>query len=204
LALIFGNWVYHIFSIFVKAVLLVRGVRVGRKFYVQGVPELIANGKTGNIVIGDNVRIMGRVQLKVRENGKIIIGDGCKLDRNTRFVAANEATLRIKRQTNIGANSIFNCGADVTIGEKCLIAGFVYIQSSNHGIQKGAFIKEQKHTYGKIVIGDDVWLGGHCFVNKGVTIGNGAVAGAGSIVTKDVPEYAIVVGNPAKVLRYRQ
>ena len=187
-----------------RAILLTRGVRVGRKFYVQSVPELIVNGKARNIIIGDNVRIMGQVQLKVRENGKIIIGDGCKLDKNTRFVAANEAVLRIGRETNIGPNSIFNCGADVTIGEKCLIAGFVYIQSSSHGIQKGAFIKEQKHTYGKIVIGDDVWLGGHVFVSKGVKIGTGAVVGAGAVVVKDIPDYKIAVGTPAEVLKDRQ
>jgi len=181
-----------------------RGVRVGKGLYIRHVPELIVDGKAQNIIIGDNVKIMGDVQLKVRENGKIVIGNRCKLDKDTRFVAANDAVLTIGSDTNIGPNSIFNCGADVTIGEKCLIAGFVYIQSSNHGIQKGAFIKEQKHTYGKIVIGDDVWLGGHCFVNKGVTIGNGAVVGAGSVVTKDIPECAIVVGNPARVLRQRQ
>ncbi|MDX0135799.1 antibiotic acetyltransferase [Sinorhizobium meliloti] len=54
-----------------------------------------------------------------------------------------------------------------------------------------------------IDIGNDVWFGASSLVLKGVTIGNGAVIGAGAVVTKDVPPYAIVAGNPAKVLRYR-
>ncbi|MDX0449090.1 CatB-related O-acetyltransferase [Sinorhizobium medicae] len=54
-----------------------------------------------------------------------------------------------------------------------------------------------------IEIGNDVWFGASCLVLKGVTIGSGAVIGAGAVVTKDVPPYAIVAGNPAKVVKYR-
>lgn len=52
-------------------------------------------------------------------------------------------------------------------------------------------------------IKNDVWVGSKSFIKRGVVIGNGAVIGAGAIVTKDVPDYAIVVGNPAKILKYR-
>lgn len=55
----------------------------------------------------------------------------------------------------------------------------------------------------KTVIGNDVWIGSNSFVRKGVTIGDGAIIGAGSVVVADVPPYAIVVGNPARVKRYR-
>jgi len=53
------------------------------------------------------------------------------------------------------------------------------------------------------VIGNDVWVGAAALVLKGVTVGDGAVIGAGSVVTKDVPPYAIVTGNPAQIIRYR-
>ncbi|MBQ9771237.1 MAG: CatB-related O-acetyltransferase [Lentisphaeria bacterium] len=56
---------------------------------------------------------------------------------------------------------------------------------------------------GDIIIGNDVWIGNGATVLSGVTIGNGAVVGACAVVTKDVPPYAIVVGNPARVIRYR-
>ncbi|ARR57161.1 hypothetical protein HY78_12260 [Rhizorhabdus wittichii DC-6] len=56
---------------------------------------------------------------------------------------------------------------------------------------------------GAIVIGHDVWIGANSIVVSGVTIGTGAVVAAGAVVARDVPPYAIVAGNPAKVVRYR-
>lgn len=55
----------------------------------------------------------------------------------------------------------------------------------------------------KTIIGNDVWIGRSAIILAGVSIGNGAVVGAGSIVTKDVPAYAVVVGNPARIIRFR-
>lgn len=56
---------------------------------------------------------------------------------------------------------------------------------------------------GDVCIGSDVWIGGNATILSGVTIGHGAVVGAGSIVTRNVPSYSVVVGNPAKVIKYR-
>lgn len=56
---------------------------------------------------------------------------------------------------------------------------------------------------GDIIIGNDVWFGYGCLIRNGVTIGDGAIIGAGAVVTKDVPAYAIVAGNPAKVIKMR-
>ena len=58
-------------------------------------------------------------------------------------------------------------------------------------------------TKGNVIIGNDVWIGMNVFILSGVTIGDGAVVGAGALVSKDVPPYAIVGGNPAKIIRYR-
>lgn len=56
---------------------------------------------------------------------------------------------------------------------------------------------------GDIIIDDDVWIGGHSVILSGVHIGQGAVIGAGSVITRDVPPYAVVAGSPAKVMKYR-
>lgn len=56
---------------------------------------------------------------------------------------------------------------------------------------------------GNIVVKDDVWIGENALILSGITIGQGAIVGAGSIVTKDIPPYAIVGGNPAKIIKYR-
>ena len=58
-------------------------------------------------------------------------------------------------------------------------------------------------TRGKIIVEDDVWIGINSIILSGVKIGRGAIIGAGSVVTKDVPDYAIVAGNPARVVKYR-
>jgi len=64
-------------------------------------------------------------------------------------------------------------------------------------------IRLQGGRFGSIEIGDDVWIGTGVIVLTNIKIGQGAVIGAGSIVTRDVPEYAVVAGNPAKIIKYR-
>lgn len=204
LAFIFGWWIYKPYSAFISAILRIKGIKVGRNLYIQGVPYLKIRGNPGNISFGENVSVYGDIDLRNRENGRIIVCDNVSIDTNVRFVAANNATLTINPGSRIGPYSIFNCGEDVSIGKDVLVAGFSYIQSSNHGIKKGTLIKEQAHTYGKISIGNDVWLGGHVSILAGVTLGNGAVIGAKSVVTKDISENAIAAGIPANIISFRK
>lgn len=93
----------------------------------------------------------------------------------------------------------------VEIGDNTSIAANCYIIDSNHGIEKGKLIREQKSAVkGPVVIGEDVWLGAGVKVLSGVHIGNGAVIGAGAVVNSDIPENAVAVGVPARVIRYRK
>jgi Acetyltransferase (isoleucine patch superfamily) len=71
-----------------------------------------------------------------------------------------------------------------------------------YGLELGA-LSYEKTRRGPLVVGHDVWIGGQVLIRPGVTIGTGAVVAAGSVVVKDVPPYAIVGGNPARVIRYR-
>ena len=93
---------------------------------------------------------------------------------------------------------------EINIGDNVLIGPHCIIWSRDHNFKKGELIKNQGHTTAPITLEDDVWLGARVTVLKGVTIHKGAVVGAGSVVTKDIPEYAIAVGNPAKVIKYRE
>ncbi|TIP49654.1 MAG: CatB-related O-acetyltransferase [Mesorhizobium sp.] len=98
--------------------------------------------------------------------------------------------------------------APVIIGAYCSIAaGVLFIAAGEHPMSlvstypfAGA---DRDLTKGPITVGNDVWIGSRAIVLSGVTIGHGAVVGAGSVVTKDVPPYGIVAGNPAKLIRYR-
>lgn len=104
-----------------------------------------------------------------------------------------------------------NIGKFVSIANGCYIGLWEHnTQVSTHCFylyeHAGHFVKGYKN-YDKDVlnveIGNDVWIGANAVVLKGITVGNGVIIGASAVVTKNVPDYAIVVGNPAKILRYR-
>ena len=116
-----------------------------------------------------------------------------------------------------GKNTIF--GHDCTavhadVGAYCSIASYSVLGGGEHPIYSlstspSMFTADQKKRYQaatafpKVTIGNDVWIGEACFVKCGVTIGTGAVIGAHSVVTKDIPPYTIAVGAPARVIRNR-
>lgn len=84
-----------------------------------------------------------------------------------------------------------------------MIGPFCYITDHDHGMERGIPIKDQPLVGSAVVIEDDVWIGAHVTVLKGIRVGSGAVVGAGAVVTRDVPTGAIVAGIPAKVIGYR-
>lgn len=93
---------------------------------------------------------------------------------------------------------------EITIGNDVMIGPKTIIWGRDHGMENnGIAMKRQSHISLPIIIKDDVWIAANVIILKGVTIGEGAVVGAGSVVVKDVPPYAIVAGNPAKVIKYR-
>ena len=98
---------------------------------------------------------------------------------------------------------------ELKIGNYCSIANNVSIGQGEHDLTKistnsifydNAFTELTK---GDCEIGNDVWIGVDSIIKRGIKIGNGAVIGANSVATKDVPPYTIVVGSPAKIIRYR-
>lgn len=108
----------------------------------------------------------------------------------------------------IGNKTIINNGAEIiaekntiSIGRRCLVGkGFNAVDSDFHGL-KVAGRNTGEHLTGSVSVGDDVFIGNNVTVLKGVVIGRGSVVGSGSVVTKSVPEYSLVAGNPARVIR---
>lgn len=98
---------------------------------------------------------------------------------------------------------VIDCFTSITIGDDVAISERVVIRDSdNHDIMsKGDNCNEDRPMSAPIVIGDHVWIGMNVLVLKGVTIGDGAVVAAGSVVTKDVPPRSLVAGVPAKVIK---
>lgn len=120
--------------------------------------------------------------------------------------------------TDIGRYTRINNSSHIgkcSIGSHCAIGGRLVVRSTNHTtdyanmsgfVQKyliGSDIKVTGYKVRECKIGNGVWIGDSVIVLPNVTIGDGAVIGAGSIVTKDIPPFAIAVGNPARVIKYR-
>jgi len=91
-------------------------------------------------------------------------------------------------------------GGGVEIGSNVLIASHVVITSESHDPKSPLFI--DSHVKAPVKIGDNVWIGAHAIILPGVTVGSGAVIGAGALVREDVPPRAVVGGVPAKVIRF--
>lgn len=118
----------------------------------------------------------------------------------------NNSFLSIGEGTYIGeSNNIRASGGKIFIGKKCLISQQVSIISTNHSAKLGTYIMDQKWSEkdNYVNIADDVWIGCGAVILPGVSIGNGAIIGASSVVTKNIPENAIAYGNPVEVKAVR-
>lgn len=131
---------------------------------------------------------------RVEFKGKAVIEPYC------RIIGDNKITIGDNFYANVGCHFL----GEITIGNNVLVGPKTVIWGRDHGISKDQLISDQGHIKLPIIIEDDVWIGANATILKGIKIGKGAVIGAGSVVTKDVPEYAIAVGNPARVVKYRE
>lgn len=111
--------------------------------------------------------------------------------------------------SNVGKYSFVQKYCEINhavIGSYCSIASNVHIGGMEHPIQDismSVLLSDKAVSDNITTIGNDVWIGSQSIIRQGVTIGDGAVIGCNSFVNKDVPSYAIVVGSPAKIIRYR-
>ena len=144
----------------------------GQNFFFQSTKHAITIAK--NVVIGKGTRISGGGKGKVSIEKNVLIDDQT-------FIMAHEK---------------------ITIGQNTKVAAFCFITDFNHKFNdRSKPIVEQGYDTSPVHIGKNVWIGTHSVILPGVTIGDGAVIGAGSIVTKSIPIYSIAVGNPARVIK---
>lgn len=122
------------------------------------------------------------------------------------YFFADQGSIHIGSKTSFNINSQVNAsvGGAIHIGNNCLIGPNVVIHSSNHRYgSRDIPIREQGHDFADIYIEDNVWLGANVIVLAGVRIGQGSVVAAGAVVNKDVPEFSVMGGVPAKILKSR-
>lgn len=200
------SWLAKIRSSLVVLWLRMQGADVGQGVYFGGFPNiLLRDGATlHNLTIGDSVIFDARVYIRIRKSGKLIVEDNVRICAEVWLVTANSSALRVGARTVVGPYNILNGGHGLDIGADCLLAGFVYCCSSDHGTAKDELIRKQGFVGAPIVIGDDSWIGGHANICKGVHMANGSVVGAGSVVTSDTSPYSINAGVPARKIGERE
>lgn len=111
---------------------------------------------------------------------------------------------RIDSTSHLKSNTFIECSGGVTIGRYFHTGRGLTIFSTNHNYENATMIPYDEVSVDKpVVIKDFVWCGANVTIVPGITIGEGVVIGAGAVVTRDAPDYAVIGGNPAKVIKYR-
>jgi len=136
------------------------------------------------------------------------IGSNCRITVSNDFLgipchSKNKVKLKIGNHVDIGNGTFISANNNTKIGNHVIMAPYVFITDHDHGFVD---IKKNLHQQpltenGKTIIGDNVFLGTKSSILKNVKIGDHVVVGANSVITKDIPSFSIVSGNPAKIIK---
>jgi acetyltransferase-like isoleucine patch superfamily enzyme len=150
-------------------------------------------GDPNLITIGSGSVIRGQL-LVFSHGGKISMGSDCYLGENSRIWSGESVSIgdRVFVSHNVNIHDTNSHSIDPNLRHQHFLA----IMSTGHPRENNVDIVSQA-----VVIEDDVWIGFNSAILKGVTIGRGVIVAAGSVVTKDVPPFSIVAGNPAKIIK---
>jgi acetyltransferase-like isoleucine patch superfamily enzyme len=148
-----------------------------------------------------SVQCDGRV--RVHGTRDVRIGRRCRLGRDTEFETRGGGRIVLGDDIRINRGCTLVSYAEVVIGDFAIIGEYVTIRDANHGMKADEPMRYQAHDSAPVTIGRDVWIGRGSCVLPGVTIGEGAVIGANSVVSRDVPAFSVAAGAPAAVIRKR-
>lgn len=178
------SWKWVLKSVYYSPLFKSQCSIVGSNLLIEKLPYIVGKG---DISIGDNIYLSGKIHIafnnKINSLPKISIGDN----------------------TFIGHNAHFAIAEKIDIGKDCLLASNVLIMDNDgHPLdykERKANMPPHKEDVKPVKIGNNVWIGTNTTIMKGVSIGDKAIIGAGSVVIKDVPENCIAAGNPAITIK---
>jgi acetyltransferase-like isoleucine patch superfamily enzyme len=156
------------------------------------------------ITIGNNTVIKKGNEFKLTDNAQIKIGNYCTIKENSFFLLTKpKPLLEIGDYSGIGRNCYIAIKENLKIGNYVRIGPDVCLLDHGHGVSKENLVMNQPAIIEKITIDDDVWIGRGVTILKGVSVGRGVIIGAGAVVAKDVPDYEIWGGVPARFIKKR-
>lgn len=201
---------------FSKAGQLIRGFFVRQHFMRKHKGKRVFVGKhvkikcKKRIACGRGVTISDGTYIDALSRGGIELGNNVSLGRNciiecTGVIRELGEKLVIEDGVGIAANAFIAVRGNVHIGKNCIFGPNVRIHAENHNFSDHEKpIRLQGATRKGVWIGEDCWIGSGVTILDGVTIGNHRVVAAGAVVNRDVPDYAIVGGVPAKIIKMRE
>ena len=154
-----------------------------------------------NVFLGDQVLLDESVGIDARHNSQIVIGHRVSIGKFT-ILSSKGESITLSDGVNIGSHCRVATQTKIFIGSSTLIAAYAYIGPGNHmHSPSGSIIDGAMDLRGGVRIENNVWVGTRATILDGVTIGEGAIVGAHSLVTEDVPPWTVVAGVPAKIIK---
>jgi acetyltransferase-like isoleucine patch superfamily enzyme len=173
--------------------------------YVRLLLRLVRRRLTKRRLHTDGIAFIGPgVTLQIGKRGRIELGRWSWLGHGTK-IRCHEGVVSIGAKTVLGQECTISAYQHVSIGRECVIADRVMLIDFDHGmVEVERPIRLQGIYKRDVRVGNNVWIGYGACILRGVTVGDNAVIGTNAVVTKDVPDNAIVGGVPARVIRMRE
>lgn len=208
---------YEVITAFFGSVPGALGLMLRKTFY-RGLLRTVGN----NVIFGRNITL--RHPHKINVGNNVIIDDNCILDakgennlgifigdrvtigRNSALICKN-GDIRIGSNVNItpSVHLVVAAGGKIEIGDNVEIGSFSYFSAGTYSIEKNDILPSGQGRVSKgIILQDLVWIGAGVIILDGVTIGESSIIGAGSVVTKNIPEHSLAFGVPARVIKERR
>ncbi|MBW8332454.1 MAG: acyltransferase [Prolixibacteraceae bacterium] len=163
--------------------------------------QIILNGHDNSIEVNNSLILKSSIYI-TGSNNKLLINSEVKLREAIIHIRGNGCVIKIGSGTTFGSIRIVNVGENntINIGQNCLFADSIELWASDtHSIydNKGILLNPEL----PVTIGNDVWVGSHVKILKGITIGDGAIIGMNALVSKDIKSKTLNVGNPTRCIR---
>ena len=172
--------------------------------YARLIVRLIRRRLLARRLHSDGIAFIGpRVALQIGKKGRIELGRWSWLGHRTK-IRCHEGLVSIGAKTVLGQECTISAYQHVSIGRECVVADRVMLIDFDHGVvDVDRPIRLQGIYKRDVRVGNNVWIGYGACILRGVTIGDNAIVGTSSVVTRDVPANAVVAGIPARVIRMR-
>ncbi len=191
--------------------LLIRELKDWIEYLIRNIP-----GSTGNFIRGyyyklrlressENNRFEAGIRIEFPRN--VFLKSNSYFGINCKIYACDLSKVKIGSNASINSNVMINARGkgSIIIGNNVLIGPNVVLRSNNHTFKSSKIpIISQGMTKGEIVVGNDVWIGSNAVILPNCNIGDGAIIGAGAVVTSDIEPYTVVGGIPARFIKKRE